>query len=149
MKTIEEFKGQHRFLSNFWYSDIKLDGVIYPTVEHAFQAAKTNVTSQREEIRKADTPGTAKALGRSVSLRAGWEDTKIGVMVELLAQKFKSGELRKMLLETGNSELIEGNTWNDKFWGVCQGEGENWLGQCLMHIRNSHQLHEEKLKEEE
>lgn len=32
-------------------------------------------------------------------------------------------------------ELIEGNAWNDTFWGVCNGVGENWLGQLLMERR--------------
>lgn len=29
----------------------------------------------------------------------------------------------------------EGNTWGDKFWGVCDGEGENHLGKLLMEVR--------------
>jgi predicted NAD-dependent protein-ADP-ribosyltransferase YbiA (DUF1768 family) len=44
-------------------------------------------------------------------------------------------ELRERLLATGEAELIEGNTWNDTFWGVCKGEGQNWLGKILMEVR--------------
>jgi predicted NAD-dependent protein-ADP-ribosyltransferase YbiA (DUF1768 family) len=43
--------------------------------------------------------------------------------------------MREMLLLTGDCELVEGNTWGDKFWGVCDGEGENHLGKLLMKIR--------------
>ena len=31
---------------------------------------------------------------------------------------------------------IEGNTWNDTFWGVCNGQGQNWLGKILMLVRS-------------
>ncbi len=44
---IREFKGEFRFLSNFFPSRIYHDGIEYPTVEHAFQAAKTLDFEQR------------------------------------------------------------------------------------------------------
>ena len=31
-----------------------------------------------------------------------------------------------------NEELVEGNYWGDTFWGICNGEGTNWLGILLM-----------------
>jgi predicted NAD-dependent protein-ADP-ribosyltransferase YbiA (DUF1768 family) len=36
----------------------------------------------------------------------------------------------------GEAPLIEGNTWNDRYWGVCRGTGKNRLGQILMRIRS-------------
>lgn len=58
-------------------------------------------------------------------------------MEELLRIKFSGIDpfLTRALLETGDAELIEGNTWNDTFWGVCNGEGENNLGRLLMKVR--------------
>lgn len=56
-------------------------------------------------------------------------------MKDLVFQKFKNEELKIKLLQTGNEELIEGNTWGDKFWGICNGVGENNLGKILMEIR--------------
>ena len=41
-----------------------------------------------------------------------------------------------MLIQTGDSVLIEGNTWGDRVWGVCNGVGENRLGRILMKIRS-------------
>jgi predicted NAD-dependent protein-ADP-ribosyltransferase YbiA (DUF1768 family) len=41
-------------------------------------------------------------------------------------------DLRKLLLDTGTSELIEDNNWHDTFWGVCNGVGANKLGEILM-----------------
>jgi len=50
-------------------------------------------------------------------------------------EKFKQEDLKQMLLDTGDQELVEGNTWNDTFWGVCRGEGQNNLGKILMKVR--------------
>ena len=43
--------------------------------------------------------------------------------------------LTELLLSTEDSSLVEGNDWNDKFWGVCQGKGLNHLGRILMKVR--------------
>src|SRR5689334_15409559 len=79
---INEFTGAYRFLSNFYPcpNGILLDGALYPTVEHAFQAAKTTEQHHRDLIRQCATPGQAKRLGRSVPLRHDWEQVKISIM---------------------------------------------------------------------
>jgi len=79
-KDILEFEGTYRFLSNFWPVKVELDGLEYPSVEHAFQAAKTLDAREREKIRLAKSPADAKKLGRAVTLREGWEEMKIKVM---------------------------------------------------------------------
>lgn len=138
MEPIKAFEGPYRFLSNFYPSDVELDGDIYPTVEHAFQAAKTQNRAQRERVRLCSTPGLAKKAGRVVTLRPEWEEVKIAVMFFLLLRKFEPGSiLAERLLATGDAYLEEGNWWGDRFWGVCDGEGSNWLGICLMGIRQS------------
>jgi len=45
-----------------------------------------------------------------------------------------------LLLATGRRRLIEGNIWGDRYWGACQDEdgqwvGENRLGELLMEVR--------------
>lgn len=134
---IDAFDGtKYDFLSNFHPSLIVWQGLSYPTVEHAYQAAKTLDTAASERIRLARSPGTAKRLGQSVKLRSDWESVKIQVMHDLVREKFlTSATLRKKLLATGDAELIEGNTWNDTFWGVCKGVGRNELGKVLMKVR--------------
>ena len=136
---IDKFEGENRFLSNFWPADVKLDDIYYPTVEHAYQAAKTLDPIQRHNIWKAATPGEAKRLGKKVTLRKNWEKIKIAVMYDLLEQKFHPGNvaLNYRLLETGDEILIEGNTWGDTFWGICDGKGANWLDRLLMLVRSN------------
>lgn len=137
MSEITSFSGEYRFLSNFWPANVTDEEHRYATVEHAYQAAKTASASHRREILHANTAGIAKRLGRRVPIRPDWEDVKVGVMRELLRQKFAEPTLRAKLLATGTALLVEGNTWGDRFWGQCPvGVGENWLGRLLMEIRS-------------
>lgn len=137
MKKIESFTSQYYFLSNFAPVDVKYEGYSYPSVEHAYQAAKTLKKSQRREILKAATPSRAKRLGRKVDLRKDWEAVKLEVMYYLVYHKFKNHRVyRKLLIATGEAELIEGNWWGDTFWGVSNGKGENHLGKILMKVRD-------------
>ena len=136
MNKIDSFQGEYRFLSNFVGGIFDTNGDFWPSVEHAFQAMKTRDLGQREMIRNATTPGLAKRLGRTVTLRPDWGDVRVSVMEKLVRRKFcQNKELGKKLLATADAELVEGNTWNDKFWGVCKGTGQNHLGKILMKIR--------------
>ncbi len=135
---IDSFGGEHRFLSNFFAlpKPMLWEGLLYPTSEHAFQASKTLDVNEREKIRDARSPGAAKRLGKLVKpLRPGWDDMRVMVMSSVCWVKFEHPILRKWLLETGDAELIEGNTWGDTFWGTAKGRGENQLGKVLMNIR--------------
>lgn len=136
-RTIDKFDGEYAFLSNFYDSPIKPfnDWILYPTVEHAFQAAKTNDIGMRKKIASQPTPGKAKSLGRHVDLIPNWREDRIYVMYQCLRAKFEIPDLRAKLLSTGDAHLIEGNWWGDTYWGVCNGVGSNNLGKLLMKIR--------------
>ena len=131
---INSFSGDHRFLSNFYPVEVVLDGVTYPTVENAYQAAKTLNLEKRKEFIGV-TPGFAKRLGQRLELRPDWSGVKLNIMKQLNEQKYMRPDLRKKLCDTYPQVLIEGNTWGDTFWGVCEGKGSNHLGQILMAVR--------------
>lgn len=138
MDKIASFSGKYRFLSNFYPSPLEWEGVTYPSVEHAFQALKTDDPDWRRRIKTADTPGAAKRLGRQCPKRVTWDKERVKVMGILVHCKFRQNpDLEKKLLATGDAELEEGNTWGDKFWGVDlkSGVGENKLGKLLMLLR--------------
>lgn len=135
MDKIDNFSGEYSFLSNFYYSPITYGHLTYPTSEHAFQAAKTEDKADELKIQKASTPGQAKKLGRKVTLIEDWERDKRRIMKSVLRRKFKNLELSIRLKQTGDAELIEGNTWGDTYWGVCKGKGKNHLGKLLMDVR--------------
>ena len=139
---INHFDKEWAFLSNFYPSEIEFEGIIYPTNEHFFQAMKTLDINKRKAIANASTPGLAKKMGRSVSLRPDWEDIKDDVMLEGLYRKFADDELADWLLDTGDKWLEEGNYHHDNYWGICYCEkcqdtmGKNKLGKLLMKVRS-------------
>lgn len=135
VSLIGPFTGPYSFLSNFAQIEIRLPDGTYPTVEHAFQASKTDDPEERAHVRAAPTPAGAKQRGKKVRLRPDWETVKVSIMEGLVRQKFADPALREQLLATGDEELVEVNTWNDRFWGVCKGKGTNNLGKILMKIR--------------
>lgn len=132
---IDKFEGEFAFLSNFFESPFQVGSVTFPTVEHYFQAMKADSMHDYLAIAAADTPGKAKRLGRKCTLRWDWEEVKMDVMRTGLRHKFADPELRKKLIATYPHRLEEGNWWGDRFWGVCQGQGENNLGKLLMELR--------------
>ena len=134
-ESIERFAGPHRFLSNFYPAPMVWEGRYWPTAEHAYQAAKCSRADHARMILEAPSPGAAKRLGRKIELRADWDEVKERVMLEIVRAKFDNAHLRRLLIATGEAELIEGNYWGDRFWGVCRGEGENRLGRILMRVR--------------
>lgn len=136
------FEGEYAFLSNFSSHPVLIANKIWPTTEHYYQAMKTHDPHQVELIRCASTPGEAKSLGRKCTIRDDWEHVKLVVMYEALNAKFQPGsQLGKMLLDTGDDMLIEGNYWHDQYWGNCMCKthkdipGQNQLGKQLMVIR--------------
>ena len=136
-EKIDRFRDEYRFLSNFWPAPIGIGDLVFPTAEHAYQASKTVIRGERLEVQRQETPGKAKRSGRRVTLRKGWNDMRLEVMLDILRQKFANHHLRSQLLATGDVELIEGNHWGDIFWGVdCSiGAGCNHLGKLLMQVR--------------
>lgn len=134
--TISSFTMEYSFLSNFYPCLIEFDGDIYPSLEHAYQAAKTNDPNERKKIREEKQVRRAKQIGRHVTIREDWEQIKVKVMRELLKKKFENPQFRKLLLDTYPHELIEGNNWGDTYWGKCNGHGKNMLGTLLMQIRS-------------
>lgn len=135
-QKIDMFTGPYAFLSNFHPATIHYEGIVYPSVEHAYQAAKTASPFLRQSIARCSTPGEAKRLGRRLTLRADWEDVKVAVMLQLLEEKFKDPVLKDALCRTYPAPITEGNWWGDTFWGVCSGEGSNVLGKLLMYLRH-------------
>ena len=163
-EKIDKFRGEHRWLSNFWPANVSFEGIEYDCVEKAYVAAKfpkeatielkvdgvKTEVNVREYLRDGiNTPGGAKRLGRKAEkaglLRSDWNEVKLEVMRQLIAEKFgdKNPHLVVKLLETGEAELIEGNTWGDTYWGVVTGgrskskigQGQNHLGKLLMERR--------------
>lgn len=145
--AIIKFRDENRFLSNFWPCQVLFEDIVYPSSEHAYQAIKSLDKHVRLEIASLRTAGDAKRRGYKITLRPDWEDVKIRKMYQICLAKFtQNSHLKDKLLKTYTTELIEGNTWHDNFWGDCSCEkcknikGQNNLGKILMYIRDNLQL---------
>jgi ribA/ribD-fused uncharacterized protein len=141
---IDTFRGQYRFLSNFFPMQYPIYwcGTNYPTSEHFYQAMKTKDFNLRLHISQLPTPGDTKKYGRTLQLRDDWEQIKDLVMETGIMLKFTMNlDLRNQLVETSDKILVEGNTWHDNYWGNCscakcvKWPGANMLGEILMMVR--------------
>lgn len=140
-KKVDRFRQEYDYLSNFYPVCVRVEGIEYLSSEAAYQAAKC---ARREDrtLFTALGPRDAKQLGRKLPLRSDWEDVKVQEMKKIVRAKFvQNPHLARFLTETGDAELVEGNTWHDTFWGVDlkTGEGENHLGKILMALREEFQ----------
>lgn len=124
------------FLSNFYESKLVYKGLAFRNAEAAYQASKCKYPERKEKF--CNVAGwEAKELGKTVELRSDWNEVKLRTMYEVVSAKFaQNPDLWQMLADTGDEEIVEGNYWNDTYWGVCNGVGENHLGKILMWIRN-------------
>ena len=145
---ITTFKGAYRFLSNFHLVDIEFRGTIYPSVEHAYMSAKSDDPMWKAYCaNKNISPTDVKRESKTITLVPNWNgDIKYLVMEECLRVKFAQEPFRTALLMTGKENLQEGNTWDDRTWGVDltvnPNIGENHLGRLLMKIRDDIRLSE-------
>lgn len=125
--------------SNFAPYPFELGGRVWPTTEHYFQAQKFAGTEHEEAIRMVRSPMKAARMGRSRQrpLRSDWEQVKDEVMLAGLRAKFaQHADIRTVLLETGDAELVE-HTRRDRYWGDGgDGTGRNTLGRLLMRVRD-------------
>jgi len=151
LNTIVRFEGEYRFLSNFHECEILYDGLMFRSVEAAFQAMKCQFHEERIPFESMN-PRQARAAGRRVSLRPDWEQRKLVLMYTLVKQKFAvSPELREKLLDTGYADLVEGNRWHDNYFGSCDCHscqskpGYNYLGKILMRVRTELSIEYDRL----
>jgi N-glycosidase YbiA len=140
MGIIKEFQGENRWLSNFATVDILFEGRVYPSVEHAFVAAKSLDHEWREICTNRQLhPAEVKQLGKSVVLRDDWDEVDEEIMFDLLTKKFNQEPFKSKLIATQNDYIQEGNRWGGIRWGYCleTDKGDNLLGFMIMKIRES------------
>lgn len=128
-------------MSNFFPVNIQSRHLTFPSVEHAYVAAKSTDKAVWEHVATL-TAGQAKRFGRELEIRQDWDERKLEFMTILVRRKFAHPFMMKMLQDTGGAEIVEGNFWHDNFWGNCSCSkcvnipGVNNLGRILMEIRD-------------
>ena len=128
----------YRDFSNFANYPIEIDGTLWPTSEHYYQARKFADRDRQERIRQLPKAVAAKRYASKyrAQVRPDWGAVKDAVMERALRAKFTQHEsLRELLLGSGE-ETIEENSARDYYWGIGEdGTGQNKLGLLLMRIR--------------
>lgn len=137
---INSFNGGYAYLSNFYNAPVMIDGLTYLNSEAAYQAGKT--TPEKRVMFTKLSPDQAKKLGRAVVIQQTWDEKKADYMRRVVLAKFtQNPTLARLLLQTGDEELEEGNSWHDNFFGNCYCPkckdipGQNVLGKILMDQR--------------
>lgn len=136
-----------------WYpSHFAIDDVVYCTAEQYMMAMKADYFGDSpifEKIMSTVDPSEQKAFGRQVANfdAEAWNAVSRGYVYKANMAKFSDPKLKKILLDTGDRELIEASPY-DKIWGIGIGQfdparfdrskwrGTNWLGETLMKVRN-------------
>ena len=135
LEVIALFDGEYQFLSNFYESEVSYKGLKYQNSESAYQAHKF-LDNHEDFTNLKPMKAKNKARKKEDNIREDWDKVKEGIMLDIVRAKFtQNEELKRLLINTGDAYLVEGNYWGDVYWGMCDGEGDNKLGKILMRVR--------------
>jgi hypothetical protein len=129
--------GKYNCFSNFSAYQIEFEGEVYPTSEHAYQAAKFSDKVVKQQIQQARSAQEAFHLGQQPGRRDDWQDVKVSIMESILRNKLDQHSfIQKKLIATGDRQIIEASPV-DSFWGWGpHQDGENMLGKIWMKLRD-------------
>ncbi len=125
-------------LSPFSAHEVEIDGVVYKTVEHAYQALRV-IEEERDSVMNARSPMDAwrrgnecKAAGKFVS-----DFDKDALMEKIFRAKLAQHEdIKEVLRVTGDRTLLKVYK-EDSYWGTgSDGNGQNKMGKLWMKLRS-------------
>ncbi|KZY27850.1 MULTISPECIES: NADAR family protein [unclassified Oleiphilus] len=131
----DEALGTHKLAS------FLLEGLLWPSIEHYYQAMKFQETSPSyfEKIRKSSTAKQARRMGRSRfhKVRKDWAQVKRTVMTRAVYTYCRSHpQVAQLLLDSGSRKILE-NSQYDYYWGCGRDRrAENTYGKVLMDVRS-------------
>lgn len=110
------------------------------SVEHAYLYYKYDAVDFRNKCLSNIEASEIKKLSHNLKPTKNWNNVKLDIMYKLLKIKFSKEPFKSLLLNTENQNIVEGNNWDDTFWGVdvnsTPNYGENHLGRLIMKIRD-------------
>jgi hypothetical protein len=167
-EPILKFRQEFSYLSNFNVLKNKIHylGYNYISVEAGYMAQKCDDIAWKKYCSTISPHGNAqgemKKAAYKVDLVKDFRDKQLKIMLDLLRLKFRNNpELANKLVATYPRMIMEGNVWNDRYWGATipkqkhchlsdSGEleklyeefpqyfyvGQNYLGRLLMKVRD-------------
>ena len=144
--------GDKAVFSNFYPANFTVDGINFNCSEQYMMYKKAelfNDTFMANKILSINNPVVIKACGRQVKnfSKDTWEKNALSIVTEGCYAKFSQNlRLKNILLNTKDKLLIE-VAKNDSIWGIGYNVtdfrvvskeewGKNWLGICLMRVRD-------------
>lgn len=153
-ESITEFQGGTSWLSNTFPCIIDtsllkndIDDIVYlqgifPSVEHAYKSCKFDDLAWKyyclTQRKVSEIILRSFTNEKNIEISDRWNiPNRLRLMLALNRLKYNQEPFKRMLLNTTDRELIEGNTHGDIFWGIDKNTkvGENMLGKILMDIR--------------
>ena len=141
------FHGRFCPLSNFYPSEITVDGKQYSSVEQYYQVQRARYCGHLRlacQMLQTKDPAEIKSLGNQLDKEAWPQDLQAAAMKRALREKFKQKtKLGGLLRDTGKKTLIECNKY-DSYWAngrhlydknARHGIGQNRLGKLLEEVR--------------
>lgn len=152
-----------QMLSTFWPAAIKYHGLNFPSIEHAFQAAKFLYSDRPDLFSEAArrVRGLTAAKAKSVGSKSGfkrlratldidaWNANRLEVMQELVYYRAQHDPAYRQVLKEARDDGILllhyekafGKRGAEPFWGgyfqkeTGQYFGKNWLGKLMMTVQ--------------
>lgn len=122
---------------------IEIDGVVYPTVEHAYQCKRYIDPAIIEEVRSARSPMLAWKISATHKHNtvADFAERKLEIMKDLMRIKVaQHADVRQALIDSKDLNIVKHITTappGDGFWDDGEdGTGLNHMGRMWMEIRD-------------
>lgn len=148
-EKFDEFIGfyprEFSVFDNFSSFRVLVDGVLYCTVEHAYQASKFFDTAPEiaKEITECYSAHEAQkiAYANRDKQRKDWAEVKLSIMENLLRKKIEQNPyVKRKLIQTKDYMICEDSP-KDSFWGIGPNrDGRNELGKLWMKLREELRL---------
>ena len=137
-EPINFVESRWHYLSPFSAHEVEIDGVVYKTAEHAYQALRMKAEVQ-EEIKNAASPLEAWRLAQECKKRGVLNESvdKDELMEKIFRAKLtQHSDITDILKESGERELLKVYD-TDYYWGTgADGSGKNKMGKLWMKLRN-------------
>jgi ribA/ribD-fused uncharacterized protein len=135
---IYPLEGYAKFFSTFSAHAVEFEGVLYPTVEHAYHCQRYADEAVREEIRSARSAIEAWGVSQKYKSKqqTDFDERKAGIMEALCRAKLiQHDDVKQALIESGADVIVK--NFPDSFWGIGNdGTGGNMMGQIWIKLRS-------------
>jgi N-glycosidase YbiA len=130
------------YFSGYSAHAVEYEGILYPTVEHAYHCQRYSDAAITNEILTARSPRKAWEISQKYKAqqRADFSDRKAHIMEELnRAKMLQHEDIQRALIESNDMPIIKHiftGSPADGFWddGV-DGAGRNEMGKIWMRLR--------------